>query len=128
MPATVKVRDKQKPVFGPETLEAIAPVGDIVEFRFKLRQVKLADGEYHQLSKPVTARVKWATEYFVALDNKTTFTGAGATPDVALQEYLDDWCTRFRRLEEEEPLLGPGLSGQLHNLRVILGLTRLHAA
>ena len=73
-------------------------------------------------------RVAWDSEYFVALDNKTTFTGAGGTPEAALQEYLDDWSVRLHRLEEDKPTLGPGLLAELHSLRAILDLKRLRAA
>ena len=104
--------------------------GVLTQVRFTLRQVKLADGAYRTLTRPVEVKVLWdpAVEYWIAVDNKTTFAGAGDTSQHALHEYLGDWCTRTQRLIEDEPVLGKPLLQELRSLRAILGLKRSHAA
>lgn len=108
-------------------LQLLDEIGDVTEVRFLLRQVKLDDGRYHALKKPVTVKVQWATEYFVAVDNRTTFAGAGDTPADALREYLKDWRDDLQMLQEDEHVLGPALQADLKKLSALLGLSPKHA-
>ncbi len=128
--ATARVKAKpQIPRFGPELLDAVGEVGEPNELRFKLSRVKLADGTYHKLTKPVTVKVKWdpAVCYYIAIDTKFLGAGEGDTAQEALQNYLEDWSVRLRRLEEDEAILGRGLLEELNNRRKLLGLTVSHA-
>ncbi|GEM_PF-4782294 len=103
--------------------DALSAVGDLTEARFTLRRVRLADGEYHDLTRPVTVRVLWdpAVEYWVAVDNKHIGVGAGDTPAAALQEYLDEWREKLVWLTEHETILGKALLQDLAQLRRLLG-------
>lgn len=124
-----KTKSDPKVIFDEELLQEIARVGQVMELRFRLREIKLADGQYHALTKPLNVRVLWdsAVGYFVAVDGKTSFAGAGDTAVNALREYLADWGEWFRSLAEDESILGPGLKDELERLRKLLGLTTTYA-
>ncbi len=106
----------------------LADSGTVTQVRFTLYQVKLADGRYRQLTRPVEVKVLWdpEVEYWIAVDNKTTFNGAGDTAQDALAEYLADWGETLVWLEENEEQLGRALLKDLAQLRGLLGLS--HAA
>ena len=56
--ATTKA--KPKAGFTADVLEALKQMGETRELRFKLRQIKLSNGKYHKLTRPLIVRVKWS--------------------------------------------------------------------
>ncbi len=112
----------------PDLIGALREVGEVDEVRFELKRVKLADGAYHALAKPVQVKVQWDKEvgYFVAVDGRTGLGGEGDSASEALNSYLEDWCDRVRMLEEDEATLGKGLRLELARFRRILRLERMH--
>lgn len=119
-----KPRAKRRPaLLDPDLLNALGEVGEADEIRFELKRVKLADGAYHDLAKPVEVTVKWDKEvgYFIAVDNKTTYWGEGDTPCEALSDYLNDWPLWLEFFEKEETTLGKGLLQHLALIRRLLG-------
>ena len=130
MATTVKAKSKQPGAFGPDILAQMAAVGDATEVRFRLRRVKLADGEYHPLTKALTVRVKWddAVGYFVAFDTRHLFAEDGDTAAEALEGYLDDWGEKLDWLTQHEAELGKPLQQELQMLRKLLSLASPNAA
>lgn len=128
--APAKPHVKRRPaLLDRDLLAALSEVGEVDEVRFELKRVKLADGAYHELVKPVQVRVQWDKEvsYFIATDNKTTHWGEGDTPAGALSDYLNDWPLWLGFFEKEEAVLGKGPLKQFGLLRTLLGQSKPRA-
>ncbi|MEK7215102.1 MAG: hypothetical protein AAB289_05875 [Chloroflexota bacterium] len=129
--APTKPRAKRRPaLLDNGLLAALREAGEVDEVRFELKRVRLADGEYHELVKPVQVKLQWDKQvgYFIATDNKTTHWGEGDTAIEALSDYLNDWKCRLESLEDEEAVLGKALLQDLALLRRLLGIPTRHAS
>ena len=125
--ATTKAKAKSKTKsagFTTDLLKAINEVGEAEEVRFKLRQIRLSDGEYHKLTKPVTVRVKWsdAVQLYVAYDSKYYSSAQGSSPREALSDYFHRWCVKVDDLVTHEDELGKGSMEHLNEFRSLLSL------
>ena len=128
--APTKPKTQRRPVLlQPDLLGALREVGEADEVRFELKRVKLGDGAYHELVKPVQVKLQWDKQvgYFIATDNKTTHWGEGETAIEALSDYLNDWKCRLESLEDEEAVLAKPLLQDLALLRRLLGIPTRHA-